>query len=101
MKFGVIKTGGKQYLVKDQEEILIDNLNLEPKAKIEFDTLATGDWDAETIEVGNPFLTKKIVGEVMENLQGDKVRVAKFKAKTRYRKVTGFRQQLTKVLISL
>ena len=101
MKFAVIKTGGKQYLVKDQEEILIDNLNVEPKEKVEFETLATGDWEKETIEVGTPFLAKKTVGEVIENLQGDKVRVAKFKAKTRYRKVTGFRHQLTRVRISL
>lgn len=101
MKFAVIKTGGKQYLVQDQETILIDNLNIEPKTKVEFETLALGDWEKETIEVGTPTLTKKVSGEIIENLQGDKVRVAKFKAKTRYRNVTGFRQQLTKVLISL
>ncbi|PIV62308.1 50S ribosomal protein L21, partial [Candidatus Roizmanbacteria bacterium CG01_land_8_20_14_3_00_33_9] len=32
-------------------------------------------------------------------LKGEKIRVARFKAKVRYRRVKGFRSQLTKVQI--
>ena len=37
--------------------------------------------------------------KIIEQLKGDKIRVAKFKAKVRYRKVMGFRARLTKLKI--
>jgi large subunit ribosomal protein L21 len=35
----------------------------------------------------------------MDNLKGEKIRVARFKSKVRYRKVRGFRPQLTKLKV--
>ncbi len=52
------------------------------------------------VEVGTPTLTDIVVtGKVLEQKQGEKIRVAKFKAKARYRKVYGHRQELTKIEI--
>lgn len=99
MKFAVIKTGGKQYVVSENDEIVIDNLNVDVDATVEFDTLAQGDMEAETIELGKPLLSVKVTGKVLENMKGEKLRVARYKAKTRYRKVTGFRPLLTRVKI--
>jgi len=36
---------------------------------------------------------------VEDTLKGDKIRVARFKAKVRYRRVKGFRPKLTKIKI--
>lgn len=99
MKFAVIKTGGKQYFVREGEDILIDNLGVEAGAQISFETLASGDIEKMTINLGKPTLAESVKGKVSENLKGDKVRVARFKAKSRYRKVRGFRAQLSKVKI--
>ncbi len=99
MKFAVIKTGGKQYVVSENDEIVIDNLNADVDAMVTFDTLAQGDLEAETIEMGKPLLDIKVQGKVVENMKGDKIRVARYKSKTRYRKVTGFRPMLTRVKI--
>jgi large subunit ribosomal protein L21 len=99
MKFAVIQTGGKQYVVKKDDEIVVDNLNLEPDADIEFDTLAEGDDEKHDISLGTPLLKSRVKGKVLENLKGDKIRVARFKSKVRSRKVRGFRASLSKVKI--
>lgn len=98
-KLAVVKTGGKQYLVKENDEIVVDKLALEKGKKLELETLAIIDSEKGVVTLGKPFLKEKIKAEVLDNMQGDKVRVARFKAKVRYRKTKGFRAQLSKVKI--
>lgn len=97
-KHAVIQVGGKQFLVKEGDQLLVENLNKEPKDTLDMPILMAFN-DANEVEVGAPELAKKATVEVVENVKGDKVRVAKFKAKVRYRKVRGFRPQLTKIKI--
>ncbi len=98
--FAVVKTGGKQYLVKNEMIITVDQLNLEKGAKTELDVLLKFDEEGKVVEVGQPLLKDKVSAEVIENVKGDKIRIAKFKAKSRYRKVRGFRAKLTKLKIT-
>lgn len=98
-KFAVIKTGGKQYLVKENDEVYVDNLGKKKDEEVKFETLAKGELDKEEIELGKPDLKSKVKGKVVENLKADKIRVARFKAKTKQRKVKGFRHQISKVKI--
>ncbi len=97
-KYAVILVGGKQFLVQEGDQLLVENLNQEVNAKIELPILMSFN-ETNELEVGAPELAKKASVEVIENLKGDKVRVAKFKSKVRYRKVRGFRPQLTKIKI--
>ncbi len=99
VKFAVIKTGGKQYLVKEGDEIVVDRLENKEKEKIELETLMTFTEDGKNVEVGAPFLKEKTQAEVISHEKGEKIRVARFKAKVRYRKVKGFRPQLTTLKI--
>jgi len=99
MTFAVIKTGGKQYFVKQGDLLYVDNLNTKVGEKIELITLMTSDENGEKLDLGTPEVKTKVTAEVLENLKGDKVRVARFKAKTRYRKVKGFRANLSKIKI--
>lgn len=99
-KLAVIKTGGKQYLVKENNEIIVDRLEEEKGKKVDLVTLAVFDTEKEDLEIGTPTLTKNVQAEILEHLKGDKIRVAKFKAKVRYRRVRGFRSRLTKLKIS-
>ncbi len=98
-KFAVIGTGGKQYLVKEGDVVVVDNLGLEKGAKVSFDTLAVFEDQGKNLEIGRPLLQNKTKGELIENLKGDKIRVGRFKSKVRYRKVRGYRHQLSKVRI--
>ncbi|OGK16993.1 50S ribosomal protein L21 [Candidatus Roizmanbacteria bacterium RIFCSPHIGHO2_01_FULL_39_12b] len=99
MKFAVVKTGGKQYLVRENEEIIVDFLSLEPKKTVELEKLAEGNLETGAVSVGKPLLKTTTKAEILENVKGDKLRVARFRAKTRTRKVTGFRPILSKIKI--
>jgi len=112
VQFAVVKTGGKQYLVKENDEIIVDRLNVEPASVplsgtsagkerkiVELETLALFNDDGLALELGNPILKKATQAEIINHLKGDKIRVARFKPKVRYHKVKGFRAQLTKLKI--
>lgn len=99
MKFAVIKTGGKQYTVKEKDIVEIEKLLGDEGAELSFDTLMTFD-DKGELEVGNPSLGEKVMGKLLSTAKTDKVSVVKFKNKTRYRKNVGHRQIKTKVQIT-
>ncbi len=98
-KLAVIKTGGKQYLVKEGDKIVVDKIDKKEKEKIELETLAIFDKEGNYLELGTPNLEKKITAEVISQDKGKKIRIARFKAKVRYRKVKGFRPMLTTLKI--
>jgi len=99
-RLAVIKTGGKQYLVKEGDEIIVGHLSSKKEEIVELPALAVIDLEKEDVEIGNPLLEKKVKTKVVEDtLKGDKIRVARFKAKVRYRRVKGFRPTLTKIKI--
>ncbi|MEK7633390.1 MAG: 50S ribosomal protein L21 [Patescibacteria group bacterium] len=98
--YAVVKTGGKQYLVKVGMMLTVDQLDVSKKEKkIELETLLKFDEEGKAFELGQPVLKEKVIAEVVGNVKGDKIRIAKFKAKSRYRKVRGFRARLTKLKI--
>lgn len=97
-KIAVIKTGGKQYIAKENDFLVVDLLKAEKDTDYEFDAVATFDPEGD-VQVGMPLLDTKVKAKIVEHVLGDKIRIAKFKAKSRYRKVTGFRPKYTKVQI--
>ena len=97
--YTVVKTGGKQYLVRNGMEITVDLLDSEKGKKVNLDALLKFDDEGKTFELGQPFLKEKVTAEVVDNVLGEKIRIAKFKAKSRERKVRGFRSKLTKLKI--
>ena len=97
-KIAVIKTGGKQYIAKENDILIVDLLKTAKDGECEFEAVATFDTEGD-VEVGLPLLETKIKAKVIDHVLGDKVRIARFKAKARYRKVTGFRPKYTKVQI--
>lgn len=98
MKYAVIKSGGKQYRVSEGDIIEVDRLS-ENKGKISFDNVLLYVTDG-SVKIGKPNITgEKVEASLVENFKGDKIRVSKFKAKARYRRVTGFRPFLSRVKI--
>ena len=97
IKFAVIRIGGKQYRVIENKEILVDKLTDIKKVSPEVLLIVDGD----KIEVGKPVLTKaKVTVKVLADIEkGDKIRVFKYKAKSRYRKTIGFRAKYTRLLV--
>ena len=100
MKYAIIATSGTQYRVEEGTIITVDKLEGEKDSngKIESVLLIVDD---EKIKIGNPNVKDSSVEyQIVNQYQGDKVRVSKFKAKSRYRKTMGFRAQLTDIKIT-
>jgi large subunit ribosomal protein L21 len=95
----VIKTGGKQYLVKKGDKIKIEKLAGEIGDKIEFsEVLFLGD--EKEVKVGMPFLKEvKIEGKILKQGKAKKVTGVKHKAKKRYKVKFGHKQLQTEVEI--
>lgn len=99
MKYAVIKLAGKQYKVKEGDIIETERLDLKPKDKLTIEDVFLTISDKDT-KVGNPKVKgAKVKATLLDNIRGEKIRVSKFKAKVRYRRVTGHRQSLSKVQI--
>lgn len=96
--WAIIKTGGKQYKVAEGDTLVIEKLSDAKDAKITFDqVLALG---GEKFALGTPNIAgAKVSAKVVDNFKDKKVRVVKFKSKSRYTRTTGHRHQKTKVLI--
>ena len=96
-KYAVCQILGKQYKILPGVPFNVDKSD-EVK-KIEADVLLIST-DGK-IEVGKPILKEKISLDVLEQVKGEKVRVAKFHAKANFRRVTGMRPKYTKVVWSV
>ncbi|MBU1032739.1 MAG: 50S ribosomal protein L21 [Patescibacteria group bacterium] len=96
----VIKTGGKQYVVKQDDVLKIEKLTANEGDKVSFETLLIAEPDGSKVEIGTPELGTKVEGEIVEHGRGKKISVVKYKAKSRYRRRVGHRQPFTKVKIT-
>jgi large subunit ribosomal protein L21 len=93
----VITSGGKQYIVKKDDVLEVELLG--DATKVELDALLTIDGD--TIKVGTPLVEGvKVVAEVVEETKGDKIKILKFKAKKRVKRLTGHRQHYSQIKIT-
>lgn len=95
-KYAVIRLQGRQYKVSEGDEILVDKMN---DLKVTPEVLLVADGD--NVKVGKPLVKDaKVTIKVVKDLEkGEKIEVYHFKAKSRYKKHTGFRPQYTRVLI--
>lgn len=96
--YAIVKTGGKQYIVKPNDEIVVDKIQGEIGDKVTVPSLATFTEEGK-VTLGAPELNKSVSAEILESGKGTKIRIAKFKAKVRYRNVRGFRPTLTRLKI--
>lgn len=97
--YAVIRTGGKQYKVAEDQIVYIEKLAGEKGDAVQFsDVLMVGGTD--TPKIGTPLVDGAVVaGEVIEQTRGDKVVVFKKKRRQGYRRKKGHRQLLTCVRI--
>lgn len=99
MKHAVIKTGGKQYVVKKDDVVLVEKL-IENSGKVTFDALMV--FDDKDTKIGDPVVKgSKVTADVLQAEQkGEKIVVRKYKAKKRINKVQGHRQKHTALKIT-
>lgn len=97
--YAIIKTGGKQYRVQQNDELRIEKLEAQVGDVVTFDEVLVVGGD--TLTVGNPFVEGvAVTAEVVEQGKADKVIIYKYKAKKDQRKKHGHRQPYTLVRIT-
>jgi len=96
----IIKTGGKQYLVKKGTKVKIEKVEGEVGSKIELsEVLFIGD--EKEAKVGAPFIKgAKIEGKILRQDRAKKVTGIKHHAKKRYKVKFGHRQPFTEIEIT-
>ena len=95
----VIKTGGKQYIVKPGDKIKVEKLDIEEGKEIIFSEVLLTQKNKK-IEIGAPFVKgAKVTAKFLYSVKGEKLIIFKYKPKKRYKRKVGHRQNFTEVEI--
>ena len=93
--YAVVRTGGKQYRVEEGAILTVATLEGEPGKEVTFgDVLLLADGDSV-----KDAAKAKVTGEIVGHGKGEKIIVFRYKRKVRYRRKTGHRQRLTRLLV--
>jgi large subunit ribosomal protein L21 len=93
--YAIISLGGKQYVVKEGESLLVDRLDHEAGKTFQPDVLFLGGSGKGEL-APKASVTAKVVGHE----RGPKVRIGKYRPKTGYKRHTGFRAALTRIEVT-
>ena len=98
--YAIVRTGGKQYRVTPGDSIRVELLAGDTGDTVELTDVLMVSRDGE-VTLGSPTVPgAKVVTEIEANGKGKKIKVFKYKAKTRYRRMQGHRQRYTELSIT-
>ena len=98
MKQAVIQTGGQQYIVQKDQELMVDLVG--SKKQITFQPLLV--FDEESADVGTPQVgDAKVTAKVVDHdVAGPKIIATRYKPKKRVHKRKGHRQHYSRIKIT-
>jgi large subunit ribosomal protein L21 len=99
--YAVVETGGKQYRVSVGQVIDVELLDAEAGSAIELDRVLMVGGEGADLRIGAPIIEgARVLANVSKHHRGEKLIIFKMKAKKRYRRRTGHRQELTRLQIT-
>ncbi len=100
MKQAVVQLQGHQYFLKEGQEVEVDHYPGKKGEKaILKEVLLYIDGQGK-VKIGAPVVKGvEVEAEIIKHLKGEKITVRRFRAKSRYRKVKGFRPLLTRIKV--
>jgi len=97
--YAVVRSGGKQYKVREGETLRLEKLAGEVGTPVSFDKVLLFS-DGENVSIGRPVLDDvQVQGTIVEQGRAKKIIVFKYKRRKRYRRKQGHRQSYTAVKI--
>ncbi|HEY6122742.1 MAG TPA: 50S ribosomal protein L21 [Pyrinomonadaceae bacterium] len=97
MPFAIIKSGGKQFVVKEGQTLRVPSVSAEAGSAIEIAALLT---TSDGTSVGTPTVDgAKVSATVMDHGRGPKMIVFKKKRRKQYKRTRGHRQGYTTIKI--
>ena len=96
----VVRTGGKQYLVKQGDKILIEKTGQEVGAEIKFDDILMISDSKEVYADPDKLKSFQVSGKILSDDKGKKVKVFKFRRRKDSKTLNGQRQSYQTVEIT-
>jgi large subunit ribosomal protein L21 len=97
--YAIVRAGGHQYRVAPGDTIEVEKLEARPGTQVELPEVLMVSGD-DGVKIGTPLVSgAKVLATVLSQTKGRKLIIFKYKAKKRYRRKKGHRQQLTRLAI--
>jgi large subunit ribosomal protein L21 len=96
--YAVIRSGGKQYRVEPGKTIQVENLEGNVGGKVTFEDVLSVRTDEKKFV--DDIAKVKVIGKIVEQGRGPKLKVMKFKTGGQYKILRGHRQGYTAVQVS-
>ena len=97
--YAIVKTGGKQYKVAVGDVVEVEKVSGGPGDSVALPALLVVDGSAVTSDA-DTLAKVAVTAEVVAQTKGPKIRIHKYKNKTRYHKRQGHRQKLTQLKVT-
>jgi large subunit ribosomal protein L21 len=97
--YAVIQTGGKQYRVSEGDVIEVSRVGGQPGDAIEFTQVLLLENDGNLKTKKQDVDGLKVVGKILSNTQGKKIRVFRYKKRKNTMRTKGSRPKYTTVSI--
>ena len=98
--YAVVKTGGKQYRVTQDEYLKVEKLEGNEGDTIELDQVLM-IADGDKLKIGSPMLDGgKVTATILSHGRGKKVEIMKFRRRKHHQKRTGHRQYYTEIEVT-
>lgn len=94
----IIKTGGKQYIVKPGDKLKVEKLDKKEGEEFSFPDVLLVEKNKK-LEIGDPLVKAEVKAKVLSHGKGDKIIVYKYKPKKRESRKIGHRQPYTEIEI--
>lgn len=99
MDFAVVRFAGRQYFVSPGEKLVVAGVAGKVAEKITLGEVLLVAKEG-VLKIGQPTVEgAKVLGKIVSVSKSPKLMIIKFKAKTRYRRRTGFRSEQTTIEI--
>ncbi len=98
--YAVVKTGGKQYKVTQDEYLKVEKLEGNEGDSIELDQVLM-IADGDKLKIGSPMIDGgKVTATILSHGRHKKVEIMKFRRRKHHQKRTGHRQYYTEIKVT-
>jgi large subunit ribosomal protein L21 len=97
--YAILSHGGRQYRVSAGDRLLVDRLAAEVGSVVALEPLLLTGGEGEKTAHGKDLEGMRVAATVVAHRRGKKLRIVKYNAKKRSRKVAGYRSDLTELRV--
>lgn len=98
--YAIIEIAGQQFKAEKEQEMFVYRLKNNVGDTVELEKVLLLEDEEDNVLIGSPYLKgAKVIVKILDHVRGDKTLILKKKRRKSFRKVTGHRQNFTKILV--